>query len=64
MIDIWHVILIAVCITIILEGMMLFISPTYTKKAILYFSELSNKSLRIIGLICMILGLGLFLSII
>ncbi|MBT3697213.1 MAG: DUF2065 family protein [Gammaproteobacteria bacterium] len=44
--------------------MILFISPDLFRKFILYFNTFSNNSLRIFGLICMMLGLTIFLLII
>ncbi|MAR78209.1 MAG: DUF2065 domain-containing protein [Gammaproteobacteria bacterium] len=44
--------------------MLLFLSPNLFRDLLKYFNDLSNNSLRIIGLVCMILGLTLFLIVI
>ncbi|MBT3548452.1 MAG: DUF2065 family protein [Gammaproteobacteria bacterium] len=44
--------------------MLLFVSPENFRKLLLYFNTFSNNSLRIFGLVCMILGLTIFLLLI
>ncbi|MBT3992775.1 MAG: DUF2065 domain-containing protein [Gammaproteobacteria bacterium] len=56
--------ILALSLSIILEGMLLFVSPENFRKLLLYFNTFSNNSLRIFGLVCMILGLTIFLLLI
>lgn len=58
MID-WSDLLSALALYLVLEGVLPFLSPEGSRRAFKRMSELSNTSLRIAGIVSMLLGLGL-----
>jgi uncharacterized protein len=55
----WSDLLTAVALLIIIEGMVPFISPGRSKRVSKRLSELSERELRVAGLLGMLLGLAL-----
>ena len=53
--DLWA----AVALVMVMEGIMPFLNPDFSRQTMLKFSEMDNGSLRSIGLISMLVGLGL-----
>ncbi len=52
----WHDLLVALTLTLVIEGLVPFLSPQYFKKSLLRFSEMDESSIRVIGLLSMLLG--------
>ena len=52
----WHDLLVALTLTLVVEGLVPFLSPQYFKKSLLKFSEMDESSIRVIGLLSMLLG--------
>ncbi len=55
----WHEILIACCLLLVIEGLLPFISPARWRHMISQVAQLDDRTLRIMGLISMALGTGL-----
>jgi uncharacterized protein YjeT (DUF2065 family) len=55
-----HPFLAAIALVLVLEGIMPFIAPEAWKKMLLNISEMSDKNLRIMGAVMMIVGALLF----
>jgi uncharacterized protein len=53
--DLWA----AVALVMIMEGVMPFLNPSFSRQTMLKLSEMDDGSLRIIGLVSMLAGLGL-----
>ncbi|PLX61279.1 DUF2065 domain-containing protein [Sedimenticola selenatireducens] len=52
----WHDLWIALALVMVIEGVIPFLSPGATKRMMMAIVEMDDKSLRISGLISMILG--------
>ena len=52
----WHDILVAIALLLILEGIMPFLSPRGMRRALTMISQLSDNTLRFAGLSAMVLG--------
>jgi len=52
----WHDLWIALALVMVIEGVIPFLSPGATKRMMMAIVEMDHKSLRISGLISMILG--------
>ena len=50
---------IAACLMLVLEGMMPFIAPTSWRQMMLKIVTMNDSSIRVMGLISMLLGVGL-----
>jgi uncharacterized protein YjeT (DUF2065 family) len=55
----WNVLFQAVCIALLLEGIPLFMAPRHMRASAAVLSRLDDFTLRIIGLVVMLLGVGL-----
>jgi uncharacterized protein len=55
----WHELLIALALVFVIEGVMPFLAPTMMRRMLLEVSRLDNRSLRVSGLISMLIGVGL-----
>lgn len=55
----WHDILVAFCLVLVLEGILPFISPRSWRNAIYTAVQLDDRSLRMMGLVSMLVGVGL-----
>lgn len=55
----WHDILVAFCLVLVLEGILPFISPRSWRNAIYTAVQLDDRALRIMGLVSMLVGVGL-----
>ena len=53
----WHDLLTAVALVLVLEGIMPFISPDALRKALIVAAGLNDATLRFVGLTSMLLGL-------
>ncbi len=54
--DMWHDLWIALALVMVIEGVIPFLSPGATKRMMMAIVEMDDKSLRISGLVSMILG--------
>lgn len=52
----WHEFFIALCLVMVIEGLLPFISPASWRRAMLNAVELDDRSLRMFGLSSMLLG--------
>ncbi|MCW8904061.1 DUF2065 domain-containing protein [Sedimenticola sp.] len=52
----WHDLWIALALVMVIEGVIPFLSPGATKRMMMAIVEMDDKSLRISGLVSMILG--------
>ncbi len=52
----WHDLLIAVSLVLVIEGIWPFLNPEGMRRALLAMADQDNRALRIIGLISMIAG--------
>ena len=52
----WHELIVAVALLLVLEGIMPFLSPEGVRRAMLALSKLSDGTLRFAGLTSMVLG--------
>jgi uncharacterized protein len=53
--DLWA----AVALVMVMEGIMPFLNPDFSRQTMLKLAEMDNGSLRSMGLISMLVGLGL-----
>lgn len=54
----WHDIAVAFCLVLVLEGILPFVSPRSWRKAIYAAVQLDDRSLRVMGLVSMVAGVG------
>jgi len=52
----WHDLWVALALVMVIEGVIPFLYPGATKQMVLAIAEMDDKSLRISGLVSMILG--------
>ena len=52
----WNDLLSALCLVMVFEGLMPFLSPRRAKKMMVMMSQLNDRSLRISGLLSMLSG--------
>lgn len=58
----WQEILTAFCLMLVIEGIIPFLYPNRWKNAVIKLAEMDGRTMRIMGLISMLLGvLGLYL---
>jgi hypothetical protein len=57
--DIWHQLAVAFALVFVIEGMMPFLAPARWRKLVRVMAELDNRTMRVMGLFSMLLGLGL-----
>lgn len=55
----WHDLLVALALVLVIEGVMPFLAPTMMRRMLLEVSRLDNRSLRLSGLISMLVGVAL-----
>lgn len=55
----WHELLIAFSLVLIIEGLMPFISPVQWRTVVLTVARSSDKQIRIVGLVSMLAGVAL-----
>ncbi len=54
----WHDIVVAFCLVLVIEGILPFLSPASWRKAILMAVQMDDRSLRVVGLVSMLVGLS------
>jgi len=52
----WHELVVAACLMLVLEGIMPFAAPQRWRKLIEYAARTDDRSMRIMGLACMLVG--------
>ncbi|MEH6606170.1 MAG: DUF2065 family protein [Pseudomonadales bacterium] len=52
----WHDLAVAVCLVLVLEGLMPFISPAGWRQALASLAQASDRTVRTIGLLSMLAG--------
>lgn len=52
----WHQLLVAVSLVLVIEGMLPFVSPRGWREAMVQIAQLPDRQIRIIGLISMLAG--------
>jgi len=55
----WRELVIAACLMLVLEGIMPFVAPQRWRKLIEYAARTDDRSMRIMGLACMLVGVVL-----
>ena len=55
----WQELFAAICLVLVIEGMMPFLSPATWRKQLLLIAQLNDKQIRTIGLLSMLAGAGL-----
>lgn len=55
----WEDFVRAVCLLLVIEGILPFLYPTRWRRMLALVAEVSDRQLRILGLISMLLGVGL-----
>jgi len=55
----WHEMLVAACLMLVLEGIMPFVAPQRWRKLIEYAARTDDRSMRMMGLACMLVGVVL-----
>jgi uncharacterized protein len=53
----WHDLLVALALLLVIEGVLPFMSPAGLRRAMLLMSQMDDRALRITGLISMSVGL-------
>jgi len=55
----WHDVGIALCLVLVIEGILPFLYPRRWREMVMMLSEIDDKTMRIVGLASMLLGTGL-----
>lgn len=55
----WHELAIAACLMLVMEGILPFVAPQRWRKMIEYAAKTDDRSMRLIGLTCMLVGVVL-----
>ena len=55
----WHDLLVASALVLVLEGIWPFLSPSGSRRAMLSLAEADDRTLRLLGLVSMVLGVVL-----
>ena len=55
----WNDLLAAIALLLVIEGILPFLNPQGLRKTLLTMSQLDDRTLRLIGLISMVAGVGL-----
>ena len=55
----WHDLLVALALVMVIEGVLPFLNPTGMRKMMRMVSEMDDKALRMTGLVSMLLGVGM-----
>lgn len=54
----WHDLIVALCLVLVIEGVLPFLSPGSWRKMVLNVVQLDDRSMRIMGLVSMLIGVG------
>lgn len=55
----WNSLLIAIALILIIEGILPFLNPAGLRKSLLLIAEIDDRTLRIGGLVSMLIGLAM-----
>ena len=55
----WHEFGIALCLVLVIEGIVPFLYPRRWREMVMMLSEIDDRTMRIVGLTSMLLGTGL-----
>ncbi len=55
----WHEIAVALCLVLVIEGILPFLYPRRWRETVMLLSEVDDKTMRAVGLASMLLGTGL-----
>ena len=55
----WHDLGVALCLVLVIEGIMPFLYPKRWREMVMMLSEVDDKTMRTVGLMSMLLGTGL-----
>jgi uncharacterized protein YjeT (DUF2065 family) len=59
----WHDLLVALSLVMVIEGIWPFLSPVSLRRAMLLMAQRDDRALRLAGLVSMLLGLLLLYSV-
>jgi len=57
--DLWRELAIAVCLVFIIEGVLPFLYPARWRRLVIQLAAVDDRTMRMTGLISMLIGLGL-----
>jgi uncharacterized protein len=55
----WHEVGIALCLVLVIEGIVPFLYPRRWREMVMMLSEIDDRTMRLVGLASMLLGTGL-----
>ena len=55
----WHDLIVALCLVMVIEGVMPFLNPQSWRNMIFKVVQLNDRSLRIMGFVSMLIGVGM-----
>jgi hypothetical protein len=61
--ELLHTLLVAFCLMLIMEGILPFLYPQRWRKLVVQLAQVSDRHMRLLGLVSMLLGLGLLLLV-
>jgi len=56
---VWHDLGVALCLVLVIEGIMPFLYPRRWREMVMMLAEVDDRTMRVVGLISMLLGTGL-----
>lgn len=59
----WHDLAVAVCLMLVIEGIIPFLAPQRWRKMLLMLDQIDDKTMRVIGLASMLTGTTILLVI-
>ena len=59
----WHTLAQAACLVLVIEGIMPFLSPSRWRRMANILAQVDDRTMRILGLISMLIGAGLLFLI-
>ena len=55
----WHDFSVALCLVLVIEGIVPFLYPRRWREVVMMLSEVDDRTMRLVGLMSMLLGTGL-----
>lgn len=55
----WHDLGVALCLVLVIEGIMPFLYPRRWREMVMMLAEVDDRTMRVVGLMSMLLGTGL-----
>jgi uncharacterized protein YjeT (DUF2065 family) len=56
---VWHDLGVALCLVLVIEGIIPFLYPRRWREMVMMLAEVDDRTMRVVGLISMLLGTGL-----